>query len=315
MRKRLLYVTVLVAVVLWGGSFIVTKALLESLNTFQILFIRFFVASVIFVPFLILRRSKVRWPDRKDIPLIVFAGIVSLGAGYLFETLAVSMTTASNVSLILTLDPIIIALLASFFLGEKIRQNAAYVALAFAGAVLVVLSDGAAITFNRNDIGGGIVIFVSMLCFAYYSIVGKKLVRVYDPFVIMAYMTFIATALHTVVAFFSGGFQAIQQLSASQWLGALYLGGLCTVVAFSWWYNALIHVDVSHLALFVYLIPITTIILSYFVFDERIGVLKLTGALAIILGVWLATRKKKLGKKENRKSPQITQNGHSLASS
>ena len=107
-----------VCVIIWGVTFVSTRALLEEFSALEIMVGRFalaYAALWLIAP----RRAKVKgWRDE-----IVFAGMGLLGAVVyqLLENCAIYYTDACNVSMLTAAGPILTALIVRAFGGERLN--------------------------------------------------------------------------------------------------------------------------------------------------------------------------------------------------
>ena len=106
---------------IWGTTFISTKVLLEDLSPLEILVLRF-VAGYIFL--WIIRPVPLKAGSLKQEGIMIVAGITGIGIYYLMENIALTLTQASNISVIVSIAPIFTGILAHFFLeGEKMKKS------------------------------------------------------------------------------------------------------------------------------------------------------------------------------------------------
>ena len=106
---------------IWGTTFISTKVLLEDLSPLEILVLRF-VAGYIFL--WIIRPVPLKVGSLKQEGIMIAAGITGIGIYYLMENIALTLTQASNISVIVSIAPIFTGILAHFFLeGEKLPEE------------------------------------------------------------------------------------------------------------------------------------------------------------------------------------------------
>ena len=107
---------------IWGTTFISTKVLLEDLSPLEILVLRF-VAGYIFL--WIIRPVPLKAGSLKQEGIMIVAGITGIGIYYLMENIALTLTQASNISVIVSIAPIFTGILAHFFLegGGSVRRR------------------------------------------------------------------------------------------------------------------------------------------------------------------------------------------------
>ncbi len=133
-RRKWVHVLCLTgAMFLWGSSFVALKIAFTAYDPMVVIFARMLMASVCFLPFF---RAYRRVPLRPgDWKAMLFMGLCEPGLYFLFEAQAVQYTTASQAGMITTTLPLIVALAAALFLGERAsRQTLLGFAVAIAGA-------------------------------------------------------------------------------------------------------------------------------------------------------------------------------------
>ena len=134
---------------IWGTTFISAKVLLESLSPLEILVLRF-VAGYIFL--WLIRPVPLKLKSVKEERIMVVAGITGIGIYYLLENIALTMTQASNVSVIVSIAPIFTGIMAHFFLdGEKMKKSiVAGFICAMLGICLITFQKVQLINVNRK---------------------------------------------------------------------------------------------------------------------------------------------------------------------
>ena len=132
---------------IWGTTFISTKVLLESLSPLEILVLRF-VAGYIFL--WLIRPVPLKLKSVKEELIMVVAGITGIGIYYLLENIALTMTQASNVSVIVSVAPIFTGIMAHFFLdGERMKKSiVAGFICAMVGICLITFQKGEKLELN-----------------------------------------------------------------------------------------------------------------------------------------------------------------------
>ncbi|MDQ3983245.1 MAG: DMT family transporter [Actinomycetota bacterium] len=273
----------LLAMVIWGGTLVVTKSLLNGLGPATLLAVRFGVAFVCLVPFAY--RSGFRLTDvvRREFVLFGVTGIV-LHNG--LETWGVRYTSAGSAALIIGAIPAVTAVLSRAFLRESLpRYRTAGVALSMLGVALV----------SRPPSGGGaleavgnLLVFGGVVAWGVYTIQGKKMsVRV--PAIVGTTAGTGAALLFLVPAAVVESWRAgIPPLGVADVTGLLYLGLGASAVAYALWNFALEHVDASVAAPYVNLVPIIGLALAV-ILGEALTPLDLAGGLVVAAGVWLST--------------------------
>jgi drug/metabolite transporter (DMT)-like permease len=240
------------------------------------------ICCLILLPFLGgFRVSREDWPKL----LLISVGMFGYFAGSIF---GFSRVTSGIGGIIISTQPLLIALLAGFFGTEKIRLPAIIgLFVSFAGTLYLFSGDAADDASHQSLIIGGLMIFVSGFFWAIYVIFCAPLVRSYGSFKIMALSTILATV--PALAFASGStLNTVQNLDVSA-IGALvYLTLIGTLLTVSTWNFAAARLKPTTVGASLYLIPILAIAAGAVLLDEVIATTTLIAGGIILLGVALA---------------------------
>jgi len=291
MDKNLIIPIILILVsFVWAGSFIVVQITTEEIDPIDLGFLRFFVATPLMILLALLRKKPLLLP-KKELPWLIVLGLTGVTLLYLFQFLGIHFTNAPVASVLINTNVIFIAILSSLFLHESLaRKRIAGIILSFIGVFVIMFSDISqqALTFDNLFFIGSILMLLSAFCWALYSLVGKRLLRTYDEFVITTYAFGFGTVIYIPFVVLHLG-PVLQQTSLTGWLAVLYLALTCTLFGYLGWYYALKHIDASKAAVFLNLIPLFTILMSFFL-GTTLTWFFLLGAALIIYGVYITQR-------------------------
>ncbi len=125
-----------VACTLWGMTFALGKIALSGLPVSQLVLYRFAIASMLLLPVAI-RRGV--FPRRQDLPTFLLAAFFGVPATFFLQVGGLARTSSVQASLIVGSIPLLLALAAILFDGERLtRLSWIAVGLSTAGVVLVV---------------------------------------------------------------------------------------------------------------------------------------------------------------------------------
>ncbi len=266
-------VLILISAASFGTMAIFAKFAYEAgINTYSLLFYRFFIAFMIMLPIALIQKR--RFPKGKDLAVLIIMGAVGYaGQSYSFFT-ALTLIPAPLVAILLYLYPVLVAILSIFFLNEKMTADkTAALFLAISGAVLVI-------GFEAHGNLKGIMLGISAaVIYAVYNIAGAKVMARNDVFTSSLVVIASAACVYGLVNLKIGLFVPRDPLS---WLNITAIALLCTVVAiFTYFYGMKLSgaVNAAMLSTFE---PVTTMVLAGLFLGQHIGGLQVAGAFLVI---------------------------------
>ncbi|MCT4618376.1 MAG: DMT family transporter [Marinisporobacter sp.] len=312
MRKNFLYFLLILTVIFWGTSFGAVKIGIGNLSPVQFLFLRTLFATIIFSIILFKTPKNKRKVSKKDIPYIMYLGFMGIGGYFIVQYTALEYTTTVNASLLVGLAPIIVAIYSCLFLKEKLELvRIMGIAMCFAGIILIITKGNVSNLSFGKTMFGDMLMLLNAVMLAIFSIGAKKILKKYDPFIVVAYMNIFALIMLAPFAFTSNFLSSDSLLSKfndidmKAILAALYLGATCTVLGYYSWYSAIKEFGPSRTSVFNYINPLVASIVSFMLFDEGINVCTILGGISIIGGVALNNVQNILHKKEKFKQKVV----------
>lgn len=288
-------------VAIWGSTFVFTKLLLLSgLSPAQIFTLRFIIAYVLLTAYGVLfRRKSHRWltDSWKDELLMVALGVTGGSLYFLTENEALNYTTTTNVSLIVCSCPLAAALLIGLcYKSERMSMVQTIGALmAVCGVAAVVLNGH--FVLHLSPLGDALALGAN-LCWAVYSLLMIPANKRYGPLLITRKVFFYG--LLTMIPYYLAYPSEVSSLLSRapelllnvQVVGnLLFLGVVASCICFLVWTWVMDKLGAMVATNYVYVNPLSTIVVASLVLSEQITVFFLIGALLIIVGMVLADRK------------------------
>ncbi|MET1124677.1 MAG: DMT family transporter [Archaeoglobaceae archaeon] len=265
--------------IVWGASFVFIKLALH-LGSFNLAFYRFLIAT----PFLYLAlRGKISGVRLQDVPGLILLALTGVTLLYAVQFVALKYTTATNASILINTSAVFVALL-SVLLGERLgAKTIAGMFVALAGAVLIV-SNGKIDVLSSETLVGDLLMTFDGFLWAIYTVAGKAMLERYSP----ETLTFYAFAFGTILLFpFAVAEGLATRFDLIAIVSILFLAIFCSVFAYVVWYRALEVMGAARVAVFVYLIPLTTALVAHFTLGEEITIFTTLGGALVLLGVYL----------------------------
>lgn len=276
---------------LWGTTFISTKILLREFQPIEILFFRFllgFLVLIVIYP----KRLKTRgWKEEK---YFIAAGLCGITLYYLFENIALTYTMASNVGVIISVSPFFTALLARIVTGEKALGKRFFLGffLAMCGICLITFGGNTALHLSPK---GDLLAVLAAFVWAVYSMLTKK-IGSFGHNIIQATRRCFAWGLlfmSPVLLFTDFSLETKRFLEPLNMGNLLFLGIGASAICFVTWNTAVKRLGAVKTTVYIYMVPVVTIITSVLILGEVLTVKALAGAFLTIAGLFLSVEKKK----------------------
>ncbi|MDE7397538.1 MAG: DMT family transporter [Muribaculum sp.] len=291
MDKLLLHGAALLTVSAWGVSFVSSRILMDNdFSPTEVFICRTFLAYLLLVMLCHKCLMANSWGDEA---LFLASGLCGSSLYFIAENTAMQYTLVSNVSLIVTLSPIITAVLVAIFYHNEKLSRGMFVgsAIAFVGVGLVVFNSNFSLSIKPL---GDMLAFAAAVSWAVYSLVIRKLSAIYTPLFITRKTFFygLLTALPFLL------FEQDTQLEWSVFMrpvvigNLLFLGVFCSLIAFYLWSWIVKGMGAVMANNYIYVSPIITLIASWLVLGETITIVGISGCALILIGVWLSERLK-----------------------
>lgn len=272
-----------------SGAAITGDLLADELPPVTLAAFRFLLATVFLYAVLIIKKEQV-YLYLRDLPLFIILALTGIVFYNILLFYGLRFTDAVNCSIITATSSLTMFLLAVLFLKEKFRLRHLCGVLLSIGGVLVVITGGsldALIHLSMN--AGDLIILSTTIMWALYSILGKKLMSRYSPLATTTITCSIGTVILLIMMVFKRAFFPAPSLSLVSWSHLFILGVLSTGLAFYWWYEGIKESGASNSAIFLNVIPVTTLIYSQVILHQPLSVPHFSGVSLIVVGLYLIT--------------------------
>jgi drug/metabolite transporter (DMT)-like permease len=286
--SRLGIAAVVVTVVLWASAFVGIRAVGPSFSPGPLTLGRLAIAAVVLGLLVVPQLGKNGGlPNGREWWPILAYGVMWFGGYNVALNAAEHLLDAGTAALLINVNPILVAVMAGIILKEGFPRWLIIGSLvAFAGVAVIALGSGQRST---TDLAGVLLCLLAAALAAVSVIVQKPVLRKLPA----AQATWFGIMVGVVCCLpFSG--QLLTELQAAPLpatLGLVYLGIFPTAIAFTTWAYALSLIDAGRLAATTYLVPGTTILISWLVLGEIPTIWGLVGGVICLAGVALTRRR------------------------
>ena len=282
------YLKLFLTAVFWGGTFIAGRIVAKDVGPFAASFLRFAIASI-FLLFITLKiEGKIPILNKGQIIPIILLGMTGVFAYNVFFFKGLKIIEAGRASLIIANNPIFITLFASYFFKEKLNiLKVTGIIISVIGAIIVI-SRGNLFDLLNGSVGWGeLYIFCCVLTWVTYTLIGKAIMKDLSPFIPVFYSSVVGAVALFVPAYFEGVMGDLVRYSTADWFGIFYLGFFGTVLGFVWYYQGIKIIGPTKAGQFINFVPISAVLLSFFILGEPITLSLFVGAIFVISGVYL----------------------------
>lgn len=281
--------SLLMASLLWGSSFVVAKNALTVFHPMTLMFFRMLVAGVAFCPLIpSLRKVKVA---RQDIPLFLLMFLCEPCLYFMCESFALRYTSASQAGMVIAILPLFTAAGAWLFLKERSNLRIwAGIFLTIAGVVWLSFS-GVDTEAAPDPVLGNLLEIGAAVATSVYAIASKRLSRSYPPLFFAALQS-AAGVLFFGPAVLIAGISLPAVFEPGPFFSVVYLGVIITMGAFALYNYGLNNLPASQAIVFLNVIPVFTLLMSFIFLDEQFSLGQWLASALILGGVFLCQQRK-----------------------
>ena len=288
---KFVYLKLILMAFFWGGTFIAGRVAAQGVGPFSGAFLRFAIASIFL--FLLVWRVEGELPalgKRQLIPLILL-GMTGVFAYNVFFLKGLKIISAGRASLIIANNPVFIALFAAFIFKEKLNTvKTAGIIISVTGAIIVVSRGNLGEIMNGGLGLGELYIFFCVASWVTYSLIGKSIMSGLSPLISVTYSSLLGTLALFIPACFEGMLHDLPHYSAPEWLSIFFLGFFGTVLASVWYYEGIKAIGAIKAGQFINLVPVSAILLAFFILGEPVSLSLVVGGLLVISGVYITNK-------------------------
>jgi drug/metabolite transporter (DMT)-like permease len=286
-------------VMFWGSSFVVVKiVLLEGLSPVAIATFRFLIAGLLFLAALLLekvrRRSFRLLFQKQDALSFIMLSLVGVTFFFIAQYVGIDLAGASVSSILVCfLAPILIAIFSALLFHERLGRKQVLGIVVAAIGTLVVITGGTMDLKSSNStfLVGSLILLLTPLLWAAYTLGGKKVMEKYPPFFVVAYVNILGGLFLVPFSLAENSLHSILSLSFNAWAAILYLAVTCSFVGYYIWFYVVNRVKAAVTSSFLFAEPLVTVSFATVFVGENITPFIIAGGFLIFLGVFFVTRK------------------------
>ncbi|MGD2184545.1 MAG: DMT family transporter [Desulfobacterales bacterium] len=280
----LAYLGLCFTMVTWGLVPVFLKKLLVVLTPTELSFTRFILSGTVLLFWVLLRkRAELLLIIRKDLKLLLMCTLLGPLTAMVCFNFAILNITIGTAAVFAAVEPVFTYIMA-VLIGQEVwkARRMLSILIALVGITLVILSRE---TWGATYWVSLLLVLLTPIIWAANNIITKDLVKRHSPVVMIA-ASFQLSSMFLIATLSADYMQIIVHMGLQMWLALIYCI-LSTIVGFSIWYWSLRYLPPSTVAVSMYLIPVFTVVAGTLILNEPISLMKASGILTVLLGLYL----------------------------
>ncbi|OEF22429.1 DMT family transporter [Aliivibrio logei] len=289
------YLLPLLTVIIWGGNSIINKMAASAIEPSAMSFYRWAFAMLLLTPFCLPSIIKSRHVIRPYLSKLAFLALLGMVINQSLGYYAGLTTTASNMSLIISLVPLISVFLSVPLLGKRISTLSIVGAVISLAGLTFMLGHGDVTFFLHQPItqGDGLMV-IAAITYAAYCVLLKRWKMPITNWQMIYMQGMFAVAMLMPLWLTSDNL-----LPPKESIPLIMYASIAASIAAPWmWVKAIDVIGAESSAMFMNLMPVVAVSLAAVLLGEKIESYHLMGGLMVISGVILAQIKTKKAQKE-----------------
>jgi drug/metabolite transporter (DMT)-like permease len=293
----------LVMTIIWGTNYVVVKHAFDELDPQAFNAVRLTIGSSVFLAIILAMRLRPPLPSPgrsgrvanilySPAPITArdWLGLAGLGVvgHFLYQycfVAGLAQTSVANSALMLAATPVLIALITAALGQDRIGPlHWLGAALSLAGIYFVV---GHGTGDGEGSLRGDLLMFAAVCCWAIYTLGARPLMNRHSPVGVTGLSMAIGTLLYVPVAWPHIRAADWTAVSRGTWIALVYSALFALCVAYTIWYVAVREIGGARTSVYSNLVPLGAMLSAVVFLGEPLGVRKMAGAAAVLVGVAL----------------------------
>ncbi len=295
------YIYIFLTTVLFSSMEIALKMVTNEFNPIQMTFLRFFIGSLILLPFAVkgLKNKKISL-QANDIGFFALTGFICVVISMVLYQLALSYAPAATIAILLSSIPVFTVLFAFMFLHEKVYYSTVISIIINIIGIIVIINPQK-MSGGSGSMEGIILILLSSIAFAAYSIIGRKRIQYYGGTVLTCFsflfgsiemfLMILITHTHPVADFFlQSGMNLFVMVPLLYGINVhtlpnlIFIGVFVTGLGYLFYFLGMEATSTATGSLVFFIKPALASILAAMILKETITINMVLGIILIIVG-------------------------------
>jgi drug/metabolite transporter (DMT)-like permease len=281
----------LLAILIWTGNTLVTKAATAVIEPAAITFYRWLLAGLVLSPFLLRSVWRQRAVVAAHWPKLAFLGLLGMGMYQGLAYQAAKSTSAINMGVVVALMPLMSALLASFFAGERLTMSRVSGALLSLLGLLFLSTQGHLSNLLHGAAHwGDALMLIAVASNALYGVLLKRWAVPLSTW----QQLYVQIGFGVLVILPFWWFAPSSPITAQNIPLILYAGIPASIGSPFFWMSGIKQLGPARASLYMNLLPVFVALAASTLLGEQLHTYHAVGGLLALAGVWWGQRQAKV---------------------
>ncbi len=301
MPQNQTYLLLSLATIFWGIQPLCIKILIASWTPASLTCLRYLLISMILFALMYLRHEKKFIPPKNCVIPLLLMGLTGIAINNVSQFTGLKYSTITNCTLIAATGPAVTALLSAVFIRERLKLlQWIGIIISFIGVIFLITKGSWEILTNFRFNPGDILFFTCQIVWAAYSIIGLRVMKHLSAIAVTAWSGLLGSIEVALFAMCTDqlGYINLDGVGWGSFAFVVLCGGVGSML---FWNIGVKNAGPSMAAIFSNLTPIFGMLCGAVFLNEEIGIMQISGALAIFVGVYITTHSEQLKMALNKK--------------
>jgi len=286
MRITTVYLLVTCSTFFWGANFVLAGPILADLPPLWAAALRFALGALLMFSIAGVRRENLLSLLKRHAPVYLLLAAVGVTGFNLLFFSALQSTSATSAALIMATNPLLTALLAVAFLGERLTsRHLLALPIALIGVTVVISQGNMHKLADMNFSHGDLLMLMANLCWATYTILVRRYMPQGSPIANTTWLMAAGAILLLSAALASDTHLAGLDAKAIIAMGFMVVCG--TVLAYLFWNIGIARLGAARASIFLNLVPVFAMLVGVFIGSWPTAA-QLIGGMLVLGGVSIA---------------------------
>ena len=286
-RGKYVYLLLLFVCIGWGSTWVVSKIGVSNMPPLQLAAMRQFFGGLLFCLFFFAKKHPL--PTKKQWPVILILAVLNFILSNSLSTWGVHFISPGLGAIIGAIFPLWLVII-YFFRGKPVKTAAVIGMLIGFSGICIIFYEHLGDFLNTGFRFGIVISVLSTLTWAFGSMYTQEHIFGFNPYFGLGIQMFLSGITLYSIAYVSHQTIPISEIPAISWKAIAYLVIAGSVLIFSAYIYVLKHLPMEIASIYAYMNPVFAIIISHFVFPDKITASLLIGGAVTLLGVYLVNR-------------------------